>query len=81
MTNRPYMRCDEVIDFIADYLDQHLPEETLSEFERHLRVCPSCVEFIASYQRTVYLAKESAANPPEEVPEDLVRAILESVPL
>jgi hypothetical protein len=49
------------------------------EFERHLAVCPSCVAYLRTYEQTVLLAKASAGDPvPEEIPEPLVKAILEA---
>ena len=47
------------------------------EFERHLSVCPSCVAYLETYERTIALARTSSDEPvPEDVPESLVRAIL-----
>ena len=82
MSNRPTITCDEVITFLADYLDGQLDPSKVLEFERHLSVCDSCVAYIAGYQETIRLARETA-NPPtlhlEDVPKDLVAAILATV--
>jgi hypothetical protein len=49
------------------------------EFERHLAICPSCVAYLKTYERTVLLAKASADDPaPDEIPESLVKAILDA---
>ncbi len=76
MTDRPYLPCNEIISFLADYLDHELPAETLFEFERHLGVCPSCVAYLASYQETIKLAKSCGSALPEKPPDALVQAIL-----
>ena len=54
-----------------------LNQDQRSEFERHLAVCPSCVAYLKTYEQTIFIAR-SAANeqPPEDVPESLLRAIL-----
>ena len=80
MSKRPYLPCREIIAFLADYLDGALALETRSEFDRHLAVCPSCVAYLAGYRDTIRMAKAAsleadAGDPPEE----LVRAIVESV--
>jgi anti-sigma factor RsiW len=73
------MTCQQLIDFIMGYLENQLPQEERSEFDRHLAVCPSCVNYVKTYERTVLLAKASADDPvPEDVPESLVQAILAS---
>jgi len=79
MTNRPYLPCTEIIGFLADYLDGELAADRRSEFDRHLAVCPSCVAYLETYKETIRMAK-AAELPPvpqmEEVPEELIKAIL-----
>ena len=71
------MTCQQLIDFIASYLDNELPEDEQAAFDRHLAACPSCVNYLKTYKRTVLLAKAAANEPvPDEVPESLVLAIL-----
>ncbi len=78
------MLCTHVItESLMDYLDGTLPERERAEFELHLGMCRSCRVYLETYRRTVEAAKASAkdvdaALPPP--PEDLVKAILASVP-
>ena len=78
------MTCREVLDFLMDYLALELPEPQVAEFERHLAACPSCVAYLKSYEQTVQLGQSLAAaasdEPSEDVPEDLVAAILKARP-
>ena len=37
------MTCKEFVDFLMDYLDRQLPEQSRTEFERHIEECPECV--------------------------------------
>jgi anti-sigma factor RsiW len=79
LTSRPYITCQQLIDFIASYRENALTRDQRSEFERHLDVCPSCVAYLKTYEQTVLLAKASADEAvPDEIPEPLVKAILEA---
>ena len=79
---RPYLTCREVLDFLMDYVDGVLPQDQRGEFDRHLAVCPSCVNYLDSYKTAVRLGKAAMLDPdqPAEkaVPEALVRAIREA---
>ena len=59
------------------YLDNELPLDQRAEFDRHMSACPSCVDYLKTYEKTVLLAKASGDDQvPAEVPESLVQAIL-----
>jgi anti-sigma factor RsiW len=62
------------------YLDNELPEDQRAEFDRHMAVCPSCVDYLKTYEKTISLTKACAGDDPvpEDVPESLVQAILEA---
>ena len=77
-----YITCRELITFLADYLDGELPAEKNVEFERHLSVCISCRQYIATYRETIRMAKAAMLMPElrvEEAPADLITAILASI--
>lgn len=78
MTN--WITCREFIDFLWAYLSGEVTDAQREEFEYHLSGCPSCVAYMNTYQQTVALGKdafqETEAPVPEEVPEELVQAIL-----
>lgn len=79
MNARPHVTCQQLIDFLMSYLDGELPAEQRAEFDRHMAACPSCVDYLKTYETTVRLAKECATDSvPDEVPETLVKAILEA---
>ena len=82
MSRAAYISCEELITFLADYLDGELSESRRLEFERHLERCESCVRYIASYQETIRLARGVAGSPQltlTEMPEELVKAIMQTV--
>ena len=71
--------CKELIEFIGSYLAGDLPPPERREFERHLAGCPACVEYLDAYRRAGQLARDAFrddARAPEDLPEDLVRAIV-----
>lgn len=73
------MTCAELIAFLAEYLEGRLDEKTRTLFEEHLGECPDCVTYLESYETTldlVALSRMTEDAIAEEVPEDLVQAIL-----
>ena len=74
------MTCQELIDFVADYLEEALPVAQRDEFERHMQDCPYCVDYLNSYRATIKLVETLRDDPsapiPEDAPEGLIRAIL-----
>jgi len=51
-------------------------------FRWHLSICRECREYLEAYKRTIEIG-QAALGPadesvPEDIPEDLVRAVLES---
>ncbi|MGH7242582.1 MAG: anti-sigma factor family protein [Phycisphaerales bacterium] len=82
MSQSDYITCRELIDFIADYIENRLPPEELREFERHLTVCPSCVNYLDAYRKTIALGKAALTRsdmPARGVaPEGLLKAIKEA---
>lgn len=80
MSSRPYITCRELIDFLHLYVSAELPHDQVVEFERHLSVCPSCVNYLRTYRASIALGKaafEDPERPAEEcAPEELVAAVL-----
>jgi anti-sigma factor RsiW len=79
MTERPYITCRQLIDFIADYIDGTLEPEARLDFERHLVRCASCRDYLRSYRATLSLERLFVMGndePVEDAPEELVASIL-----
>lgn len=76
------MTCQEVADFLLAYLAGELDAPVVAELERHLALCRSCRDYLATYQAIVALGRQAFDEPQAdargEVPEELVEAILES---
>ena len=79
---RPYITCQELLDFLFLYLENELPDASRHEFERHLAVCDACRDYIRQYETSIRLGKAAYAPPDEpcgdDTPEELVQAILQS---
>lgn len=74
--------CREFEEFVLRYLDRELPSKQAKIFEWHLRICRECREYLAAYRRTIEIgiallgpADESV---PDDVPEDLITAVLDA---
>ena len=76
------MTCREFVDFLLEYLSGELSAPERAECERHLAECPDCTAYLHSYRETIKLGKAVFADPaapvPQDVPEELVQAILAS---
>jgi anti-sigma factor RsiW len=74
------MTCREIADFLMHYLDGELDPAQRAVFEHHLSLCPDCVHYLRTYEQGVamgrMICKCPESNPPPEVPEELIRAIL-----
>lgn len=69
------LTCQELIGFLAAYVDGDLTAEERVRFDAHLAVCPHCVDYLRGYRESVRLGKAAFADV-DEVPEELVDAIL-----
>lgn len=74
--------CRTFVEFLSDYLSGDLPEPQRDEFDGHLAACVACVAYMKTFDATIELGKAAFRNPdaavPDDVPEDLVKAILDS---
>ena len=72
--------CREFEDFILAYLEGELPDRQRFVFDLHLKVCRECRDYLAAYRRTIEVAKrafdDEDAQVPDDVPEDLIKAVL-----
>ena len=76
------MTCRDCTTFLAEYIAGELADSTRVTFEAHLGSCGNCRVFIEQYRQTIVaervaLTTEDASTP--DLPEDLVRAILNAL--
>ena len=74
--------CREFEEFVLQYLDGELPPKQVKIFEWHLRICRECREYLAAYKRAKEVGKAALGSDgdsiPDDVPEDLIRAVLDA---
>lgn len=74
------LTCREFEEFVLDFFENVLPLRQRTKFNAHLALCPDCRSYLAAYRRSVALGKAVFKFPDdavsEEVPEELVKAIL-----
>ena len=68
--------CRELTEFLDDYLGGELEAARRSVFEEHLAVCVDCRNYLESYRATMRLAKWAGRDVPEDVPADLIKAVV-----
>jgi anti-sigma factor RsiW len=75
------MTCREFIELLDTYLEGEVELDRRQACEMHLSVCESCTAYLDSYRKTIELGKAAFADPdapvPDDVPEDLVKALLQ----
>jgi anti-sigma factor RsiW len=80
---KPYITCRELIDGLDAYVDGSMPAEQRAEVDRHLAVCPDCINYVKNYRQTIAIGKAVFKDPdapvPADVPSDLLKAILAGV--
>lgn len=66
-TRRPLSTttCKQIAELMADYLTDQLRPKVKEEFEKHLNLCPDCVNFLNTYKKTV---QSTATLRGEEIP-------------
>jgi anti-sigma factor RsiW len=45
--------CQEVVEIVTDYLEGQLDEETRTELEAHLALCPGCDLYLEQMRATI----------------------------
>ena len=72
--------CEAFEDFILAYLEGELAPRQRFVFEIHLKLCRECREYLRAYRASIELAKSSLTELsgalPDQVPDDLVTAVL-----
>ena len=72
--------CREFNDFIIEYVEGTLTTKQVTLFKRHMKICPMCRNFlktyIATYKAKSHIFPHEDIDVPDEVPQDLIDAIL-----
>jgi anti-sigma factor RsiW len=71
--------CRELSEFLQDYIAGELPDNVANEFAGHLVGCGNCEVYIEQYRQAVVLGRTLLSEGETEAPEELVRAIVDSL--
>ena len=73
------MKCRELAEFLSDYVNGELPQESRTHFEFHLSKCTNCHEYLVQYEVTIKAGKIACDEMSDEmqgIPDDLIQAVL-----
>ena len=74
------MTCKETIALLSDYLDALCGPELIGELEEHLRDCPPCRAYLATFRRTRELTHEvGQLEMPDEMKSRLRQFLLQKL--
>jgi Putative zinc-finger len=66
--------CKEITALISGYVNDQLSPGVKRNFQRHLRICPDCVNFLNTYKKTADVTRSVS---PEEIPPRIRENILD----
>jgi anti-sigma factor RsiW len=76
--------CRELIEFLDDYVGNEMSADRRQAVERHLAVCPDCVNYVDAYRKTLAIGRAAFADQdapvPPTVPAGIIKAVLASKP-
>ena len=53
------MSCQELVELLTAYLDGALGAEDAARLEAHLHVCDACQEYVAQFEATIALLRNT----------------------
>jgi len=77
----PLLTCQQVLDFLSDYVEGRLSAFEAARLEEHLALCPPCVDYLNSFRATLAACRAAGAEAWQAagpLPEELVQAILKA---
>jgi anti-sigma factor RsiW len=70
------MTCRELVELLIDFVSDDMPAEHRARLEQHLRRCPPCEAYLASYRMTIRLTRQLPCEPLPPELEARLRAAL-----
>lgn len=71
--------CQEFNDFIFDYTEGLLSEDQIKRFERHMKFCPACRNFLKTYIATYKAGKVILPYNDVAVPSTIPKELLDAI--
>lgn len=54
--------CEELLQYLSDYIDRELNEELTAEAQEHLATCPNCRVVLDTTQQTIFLFRKQGTR-------------------
>ena len=61
------MECNELVQYLSDYIDQNLEEDLVEAAQEHLATCENCRVVLDTTQKTIFLKRQTNCPPTEIV--------------
>jgi predicted anti-sigma-YlaC factor YlaD len=52
------MKCEELVQYLSDYIDRNLNDELVAEAQEHLATCHNCRVVLDTTQQTIFLFRK-----------------------
>ncbi len=52
------MKCEELLQYLSDYVDRELDEDLRADAEEHLRTCANCHVMLDTTQQMIFLYRK-----------------------
>jgi len=62
------LTCEQLLDYLSDYIDNNLSDELTQVAQDHLATCPNCRVVLNSTQKMILLYREQGKQ--REIPAD-----------
>lgn len=53
------MNCDELVQYLSEYIDRDLNEDLRAEAQEHLATCPNCRVVLDTTQQMIFLYRQT----------------------
>ena len=70
------MKCEDLLHYLSDYIDQDLDEELTAEAQAHLATCQNCSVVLDTTQRTISLFR---AHSKQTIPAERKRPLFDKL--
>ncbi len=70
--------CKQLVETVTEYLEGTMPETERARFERHLEICPSCVDYVAQLRRVIDLSGRVTVDDVDALPKQAREELIEA---
>lgn len=70
------MKCEDLLHYLSDYIDQNLDEALSAEAQEHLSTCQNCHVVLDTTQRTISLFRQ---HNKQTIPADRKRPLFDKL--